>query len=145
MLPTLFTKNRLGSFSPFSMDEVYDLVTRDWPFSAEGTAMRRLPIDVRESNNGYEVKVDLPGVKKEQVDCSLTNNILTVSVTEKEETKKNEGGYIVNERRTSSAQRSITLPQAAATDNIHAEMKEGILEIHIKKIPEKQAKRIAIQ
>ena len=90
-------------------------------------------VDISETENGYEIRAELPGVSENDVNVSVTDNVLTVK-GEKQQEKETEGkNYHRVERRYGSFQRSFTLPRHAETDAIKAGFKDGILTLGIPK------------
>jgi HSP20 family protein len=101
--------------------------------------------EVKETKDSYIFKADLPGVKEDQVDISLTGNRLTISGQRQEE-KKDEGDtYFTYERSYGSFSRAFTLPEGIDPDHVQAELKEGVLTVVVPKKPEVQPKRIQLQ
>lgn len=102
--------------------------------------------DIKESDSEYEMTVDLPGFKKEDVNVSLENGYLTISATkglekdeaDNEEDKKH-GKYIRRERYSGSCQRSFYVGDQLTTQDIKANFKHGILSLTI---PKKEQKAI---
>jgi HSP20 family protein len=100
--------------------------------------------DVKETNDAYLFKADLPGVKEGDIEVSLTGNRLTVS-GQREEEKRDEGDrYYAYERSYGSFSRSFTLPDGVDQDDVQADLKDGVLTLTVKKKPEVQAKRIPL-
>ena len=95
--------------------------------------------DVREHDDGYEVDIDLPGFKKEEISLSLENGYLTVSASKgldkKEENKK--GKLIRQERYMGSMQRSFYVGEGVTEEDIKAKFEDGVLKLDI---PKKEAK-----
>jgi len=101
--------------------------------------------EVKETKDAYVFKADLPGVKEENLDISLTWNRLTLS-GHREEDKKDEGEtYFTYERSYGSFSRSFTLPEGVDPDHVQAELKEGVLSVILPKKPEVQPKRIQLK
>jgi HSP20 family protein len=101
--------------------------------------------EVKETKDSYIFKADLPGVKEDQVDISLTGNRLTISGQRQEE-KKDEGEtYFAYERSYGSFSRAFTLPEGIDPDHVRAELKDGVLTVVVPKKPEVQPKRIQLQ
>ena len=98
--------------------------------------------DVREKDGNYEVFVDLPGFKKEDVTLNLENGYLTITAEkglEKDEDEK--GSYVRKERWSGSCSRSFYLGDGVRAEDIKAKMEDGILTLtfpkEVKKLPEK--------
>jgi len=96
-------------------------------------------VNTREGEYAYHIDVDLPGVKKEDISVKVENNVLTLKGERKtkEEVKKED--YYKMESSFGSFMRSFTLPDNVDAENIHAENKDGVLEITMPK-KEKKAK-----
>ena len=90
-------------------------------------------VDISETGNGYEIRADLPGVSEDDVNVSVTDNVLTVR-GEKQQEKETEGkNYHRVERRYGSFQRKFALPPEVETDDIKAEFSNGVLTLSIPK------------
>ncbi|AKF83683.1 spore coat protein [Myxococcus fulvus 124B02] len=100
--------------------------------------------DVKETQDAYVFKADVPGIKQEDVEISVTGQRLTVS-GRREEEKLDEGErYFTYERGYGSFARTFTVPEGVDLDNVNAELKEGVLTLRIPKRPELKSKRIPI-
>jgi HSP20 family protein len=102
------------------------------------------PVDVRETPDAFAFKVDLPGVKEEDVELSLTGNRLTISGQRTEEKRDERDRYHSYECSYGSFSRSFALPEGTDIDNVRADMKNGVLQITVPKRPEVQPRRIAL-
>lgn len=100
--------------------------------------------DVKETKDGYLIKADLPGVKEEELSVSLTGNQLTVSGKREEEHRDEGERYYAMERSYGTFARTFSLPDSVDGEHVTADLKDGILAIHIPKRPEAQPKKIAI-
>ena len=90
-------------------------------------------VDISETENGFEIRAELPGVSEKDVNVSVTDNLLTIK-GEKHQEKETDGkDYHRVERRYGSFQRSFTLPRHIETDAIKAEFKDGVLTLGIPK------------
>jgi HSP20 family protein len=91
-------------------------------------------VNVSETNNSYKVDVAAPGLKKEDFQVNLENNILTISVEkETENLEKDEERFRRREFSYTNFERSFTLPDSAETEKIEAKYENGILKIRIPK------------
>ena len=86
-------------------------------------------IDVVTKDSDLVIRAELPGVKQEDVDITLENNVLTVSGERKAEQEEERGGYHVRERRYGSFSRSLALPEGLDESKIHARYDNGVLEV----------------
>jgi HSP20 family protein len=100
--------------------------------------------DVKETKDAYVLKADLPGVKDEEVDVSLSGNMLTISGKKEEEHKEEGEQYYAMERTSGSFSRSFSLPDSVDGEHVTAELKDGVLAVNVPKRPEAQPKKIAI-
>ena len=91
---------------------------------------------VRETKNSYEVDVDLPGFKKDEIKLELENGYLTISAAkglDKDETDKKTGKYIRRERYAGNLSRSFYIGEGVKQEDIKAAFKNGILSITVPK------------
>ena len=88
-------------------------------------------IDVTTKDGDLLVRVELPGVKQEDVDITLQNNVLTISGERNAEQEEERGGYYVRERRHGSFSRSLPLPEGLDESKIHARYENGVLEVTV--------------
>ncbi|DAA97259.1 TPA: hypothetical protein CPT80_02140 [Candidatus Gastranaerophilales bacterium HUM_9] len=123
------------------------------PLTLKKEAVWRPSIEVKQTEHEYKVKVQLPGVKKEDIDIELDNEFMTVTAEieeekeEKEEKEKNEK-YHTCEFRYGKYKRTISFDQPIKQDEAKAEYKNGVLKIIIPKQHAeniKQAKRLEIE
>ncbi len=97
----------------------------------EGVTEWSPPIDVVAKDGDLVIKAELPGVKQEDVDITLHDNVLTISGERKAEREEERGGYHVRERRYGSFSRSLTLPQGTDESKISARYENGVLEVTV--------------
>ena len=88
-------------------------------------------IDVVTKDSDLVIRAELPGVKQEDVDITLENNVLTISGERQAEQEEERGGYHVRERRYGSFSRSLALPEGLDESKIHARYQDGILEVTV--------------
>jgi HSP20 family protein len=88
-------------------------------------------IDVTTKDGNLVIRAELPGVKPEDVDITLHDNVLTISGERKADQEEERGGYYVRERRYGSFSRSLTLPQGTDESKINARYDNGILEVTV--------------
>lgn len=103
--------------------------------------------DIKENDSGYEMTIDLPGFKKEDVNVALENGYLTISAS-KELEKSQDDKYIRRERYSGSCQRSFYVGDELTVEDIKANFKHGILTLSIPKLEKKAVtsnKYIAIE
>jgi HSP20 family molecular chaperone IbpA len=96
--------------------------------------------DVKEHENNYEVLVDLPGFKKEDVTCELKDGYLTITAKKNvdQDQKNKEGKYIRKERYSGTQSRSYFVGEHITEKDIHASFENGILKLEVPKMDQKQ-------
>jgi HSP20 family protein len=102
-------------------------------------------VDIYETDEKLVIKVELPGLKKEDIDIEVRDNTLTLKGERKFEKEIKRENYHRVERAYGSFQRSFTLPSTVKQEAIEASFKEGILEISLPKAEEAKPKQIKIQ
>ena len=105
-------------------------------------AKNMMKTDVRETDGSYEVDIDLPGFKKDEISAELKNGYLTISAAkglDKDEQDKKTGNYIRRERYAGSMSRSFYVGDDVSQEDIHAKFENGILQLTI---PKKDAKAV---
>ena len=116
------------------------------PFSRMGSSMRVPDTDVIESRDEIRVVCELPGMREEDVEVSLENNVLTISgekQEEREEADEHET-YHMSERRWGRFSRSFVLPREVDQERIEAEFHSGVLTVRIPKSEKAKRRRIQI-
>jgi len=102
-------------------------------------------VDIAEQENEYIVKMELPGVNKDDVKISLESNILTIKGEKKQEKEEKSKNLHRVERSYGSFQRSFTLPMTVKSDKIDAVFKDGVLSISLPKAEEAKPKQIEVK
>jgi HSP20 family protein len=101
-------------------------------------------IDVLEKEDKFLVKVELPGVKEEDVNISVAGDTLTIEGEKKTESEVKEKGYFYTETSYGSFSRSIIMPSTVDASKIEASYDRGVLEITLPKAPEVKPRKIAV-
>lgn len=104
-----------------------------------------MPVEVYETPDELVVKVELPGVKKEDVEVVVRDNYLIVRAEKKEEQEENKEHIHIKERVYGKFERVIPLPADINPDGAKASFKDGVLEIRIPKKAASQEKKITIE
>ena len=101
--------------------------------------------EVKETKESYIFKADVPGIKEQDIEITVTGNRLMV--TGKREMEQQEKGetFYTYERAYGSFSRTFTLPEGASADQVKAELKEGVLTVVFPKLPEVQPKKVMIK
>jgi HSP20 family protein len=102
-------------------------------------------VDVRETETGWHMEVDLPGLSEKDVEVKLENNLLTISSRKEQEQQEKKNGYLLRERRASSFCRSFVLPDEADREKIEALFANGVLSLSFPKLPAAQPKTIEVK
>ena len=119
-------------------------VRSHWPFAPMASRDEQWvpPIEVEEKEGAFHVRVELPGLKKEEVKVNLVEGMLTIEGERKHEEQRKEKDYYRTERSYGRFARTITLPEGAQLDTAKATFADGMLEITMKvKAPESPALR----
>jgi len=101
-------------------------------------------LDIIDRDEDILVRAEVPGVSKDNLEVSLTDNTLTISGTTYEE-KENEGNYYRQEIARGSFSRSITLPVDVDADHVSAHFRDGILELTLPKVEKARRRTIKVE
>ena len=148
-MPALFDTNNmlsdfnraLRSYSDFLWDE--DIDKKLYGKNARNI----MKTDVKDSGDHYDVAIDLPGFKKDEISVSVDNGYLTVSAEkgqEKEEKEEKNGRYIRRERCAGSVSRSYYVGSAVKPEDVKAKFEDGILALQVAKKEEKEEENKAL-
>jgi HSP20 family protein len=102
------------------------------------------PVDILESKDAYLIRAELPGMKKEDFNLEVNDGTLTLSGERKAESLTDGVEYHRNERIHGRFSRSFYLPQTVKQEEIRANCRDGMLEIHVPKVEEAKPRQIAI-
>ena len=148
LLPSIFGENLFDDDWMFPFDS--DVFGKNNPLYGKH-AKNLMKTDVRETESSYEVDIDLPGFKKDEIKAQLENGYLTVSAAkglDKDE-QDQKGKYIRQERYAGAMSRSFYIGEEVSQDEIRAKYENGILRLTIPKKDAKPAveekKHIAIE
>jgi HSP20 family protein len=125
----------------FRLRDEIDRLFDDFPFSLSSRSIFAFPsraavipaMELAETDGGYALSVELPGLEEKDIDVEFADGVLTVSGEKREESEKTESGYLMSERRYGSFRRQLTLPADADPDTIDAQFKRGVLKLAMKK------------
>jgi len=101
-------------------------------------------LEVKETKDAFKVCVDLPGVKEEDIEVSVSGNRITLSGKREEERREEGDRYFAYERSYGSFSRSLALPEGADVENVRADLHHGVLDVTIPKRAEVQSRRVQI-
>ena len=131
MMPSIFGENLFDDFVDSFDDEFFG--KKNPLYCKHGKNMMKT--DIKETDNSYEVDIDLPGFKKEEITVTLQQGYLTIS-TQKgidRDEKDSEGRYIRKERYAGSMSRSFYVGKNLKESDIHAKYENGILSLDVPK------------
>ena len=134
MMPSIFRENLWNDLMDFSFPELDGKM-----YGKRGEHIMRT--DVKEHDDKYEVDIELPGFKKEDVKAELKDGYLTITALKevKNEQKNENGKYVRRERYTGNMSRSFYVGDKVTQEEIRAKFEDGILKLQIpKKDPKKQ-------
>jgi HSP20 family protein len=101
--------------------------------------------EVKETEDSFVVRADLPGVKEADLDISVHNGVLSVSGTRAAEERKEGESYYLYERQYGSFTRSFSLPETADGEKIEAKLEAGVLSLAIGKRVDAKPRKIALK
>ena len=136
-MPSIFGESLFDDMFPF--DDSFFAPSKKNPLYGKN-ASRVMKTDIKETDKGYELVVDLPGFTKDEVKADLENGYLTISAEkglDKDEQEKETGRYIRKERYAGACSRSFYVGKEVEKEDIKAEFKHGILTLFV---PKKEAK-----
>lgn len=143
-LPVLSRPRTVAGWDPFrELDELANRVDSLWEANFNAGLPGWAPLaDVEETDDAYVVEIDLPGVKRNDIDIQLSDRQLTVSGEVKE--KERRGILRRRTRRVGQFQYSVTLPGDVDADNVSAHLDDGVLTVRVPKLEQAKSRRIPI-
>jgi HSP20 family protein len=149
-------KPEKGFFSPFEeMERWFEEAFRRPFFAPSWMPRLRIPdvgtsypsVDIFEDGNDVIVKAELPGMKKEDIEVNISDDVITISGEKKTEEKVEKKDYYRLERSFGSFTRTLRLPAETHTDKAKASFRDGILEIRLPKTEEevRKMKKITVE
>ena len=156
------TKGEITTRRPYDiwtdMDQLFDNFRTGfddlfWPWSETSdltkyTQKRTPPMDVADLGDHYEMRLEMPGIPKDNVDIQVTQNGVEIKA-ECDETKEEKGkNWLRRECSGMSFYRAVELPEELKTDKVDAELKDGVLTVSLPKLepkPEQKPKKVQIK
>ena len=145
MMPSIFGENLFDDFDDFmngfpfyNNKDMKKLEKKLYGHHAKNM----MKTDIKENDTSYELKMDLPGFKKDEIKVSLENGYLTISAAkgvDKDEKEEKTGKYIRKERYAGACQRSFYVGENITQEEIKGQFKHGILKLTI---PKKEVKKL---
>ena len=147
-LPTIFGENLMDVFDGFNRNFFWNFGNMDRALYGKH-AQNMMKTDVKETDEGYEVDIDLPGFKKDEIQLELNNGYLTISTQkalEKDE-KNKKGRMLRQERYAGVMQRSFYVGEHITEEDVKASYESGVLHLVLPKkdapkMPEKKTIQI---
>ena len=139
LMPSIFAENLFDDFMDFPFEREF---FRGTP-SCRTSSQSLMKTDVKELDGSYELDIDLPGYKKEDVSAKLENGYLTISAStnKNNDEKDKDGRYIRRERYTGQCSRSFYVGNQVTQDQIKAKFENGILKLSIPKVEKQQVEQ----
>ena len=146
MMPSIFGENLFDDWMDFPFDNFWD---KKNPLYGKH-AKNMMKTDVRETEDSYELDIDLPGFKKDEISAKLDNGYLTVSASKglNKDKQDKKGNYIRQERYAGAMSRSFYVGEGIGQEEIKARYENGILKLSVPKKDKKvveEHKQIAIE
>jgi HSP20 family protein len=136
--------NRMREFTPGNWSDQLEHVVNQFfgPSGGRGIQAYYVPACVWEDTHSYHVEMDLPGVKRENVDLTFEKG--TLRITSERSAPEELSSAFVDERRYGKVTRTVTLPESIDPESITGKLTDGVLHVTVAKRPEAQPKRIEI-
>jgi len=114
-----------------------------WPFAVD--EVRPLAIDISEQDGKLVVEASLPGVKPDDLDISVTDDVLTIKAESKQEKEEDKETYHYRERHFGAWQRRVLLPEQIDASKTKADFEDGVLKLSLPIVEGKKTKRIEVK
>ena len=138
-LPAVFGENMMNLFDDFDRDFFRGFGRPEHMLYGKN-APRMMKTDVKETDEGYELMVDLPGMKKDEIHLDLQNGYLTISTEKNLENKEEKQGRVLRQERYSGAmQRSFYVGDTLTEEDVQAKYEDGVLHVAL---PKKEARKV---
>ncbi|MCH7737837.1 MAG: Hsp20/alpha crystallin family protein [Chloroflexi bacterium] len=125
---------RFAGFPTFFSGYSNGAERRDWS----------IPLDIVRDGDNVTVKASLPGFKPEDIDVTIESGVLTIKAESKAEEERQDGGYVVRERRAGSFHRSLRLSENVDTDKVEPRYENGVLTITLPVAESEKAKHLTV-
>ena len=145
MLPSIFGENLFDDMFDDAFSLMPSFGTRDPLYGKH--AKNLMKTDVRETDTGYEIDVDLPGFKKDEIQLELNNGYLTITAEKGLDKENKKGRMLRQERYAGVMQRSFYVGEHVTEENVKASYESGVLHLLVPKqeapkLPEKKTIQI---
>ncbi len=124
--------------------ELENTLLRDW-FNGNDTQVAFVPeVDVLEVKDGFLLRAELPGVKKDELKITLENGVLTLTGEKRVQADNEEKAYRLRETRQGRFERRFRLGEGIDRNSIKADYRDGVLTVHLPKSKEAMSREIGI-
>lgn len=152
-LPQMFSHRPMAGLDMFrslqrEIDHLFEDFSHGLPGMGEGgNGFMAVKLDVAETDKAFEVTAELPGAAPEDIDLSLTDDMLTIKAEKKAEKEDKQKNYHLHERSYGMFQRSFMLPAGVDASKVEASFDKGVLRVSLPKLAESAAKtrKIAVK
>ena len=129
------------------MEEVMDRVWRGVPRGTDEGYLESwsIPLDVIQKGDDIVIEASLPGVRPEDIDVTIENDVLTINAKTPAPQEDDSIRYLMKERRTGTFHRTLRLPDTVDTEKAQSRFENGVLTVVFPKLEAKKAKRLAIK
>ncbi len=142
---------KIAKYIPRNMEQSFpvnnlDEVLNDLMGWNKGGIMRSWApdVDIAENHDSYEIHAELPGMREEDINITLNNNVLTVSGEKKREVKEEKDNFVRVERSYGKFERSFSLPNNIVADRVSANYADGVLRVTLPKAEEAKSRTIKV-
>lgn len=133
-------------------DEISSILNRHFDnyypeYGFDDAEKMTMPLEVRDKKEEYDIRAELPGVKKEDLDIEINENYLTINAVKSEEKKEDEKFYKKSEFSYGEFSRTVYLPEDVDVEKIDAKLEHGVLKLTVPKVEKenKTAKKITVK
>ena len=130
-----FFENRGGGFG-----SEFD----DW-FKAESEILRKIPVEMTETDKEINLKADVAGFKPEEIKISVLRDQLIMSGKSESESKRDDEKTLIQEWKSNQFFRQFTLPAEVNAENVEAKLQDGVLQLTLPKAPSREAANISVK
>jgi HSP20 family protein len=122
-----------------------DAFTRPWGLTNGWQSSGSLAVDMYQTDDKVVIKASVPGVKAEDVQISVTGDMLTIKGETKEKSEVKEKAYHIREQRWGAFERSVSLPTAVVSEKAKAEFEDGVLIVTLPKAENVKPRTITVK
>jgi len=138
------TRNR---FAPWNLQDEFNRVWQEFngPVGWQEQSAWAPAIDVRETADAFIIEADVPGLKKEEVQLEVADNVVTVKGERWNQREENKKDYHLAERQVGGFRRSVAIPGGFQHDKVGAKFETGVLTVTLPKPEEKKPRKIEVR